>query len=70
MQSEKRRNSRSFGELFSSWRRGARLMKVRPGVISWKGRLDVLRCRASNDSVWAWVCRDVFSDTVTANETQ
>jgi hypothetical protein len=51
-QSENRRKSRSFGnEPPSSWKSEPRLRKVRPGAMSWKGRLGVLRWRARRSRV-------------------
>lgn len=55
-QSEKSRNSRSRGwALRSIWRSDPRLRRVRPGTMSWKGRLGVERCRESKARVCACV---------------
>lgn len=52
IQSENRRKSRSFGnEPPSSWKSEPRLRNVRPGAMSWKGRLGVLRWRATRPRV-------------------
>ena len=54
-QSEKSRNSLSFSLDPSKCNNEARFRNVRPGVMSRKGRLAVLRCRARRDMVCAWV---------------
>ena len=65
-QSENRRKSRSFGnEPPSSWKSEPRLRKVRPGAMSWKGRLGVLRWRARRSRIWACECSDAFIEVVT-----
>ena len=38
--------------------------------MSFKRRLGVARCRASKESICAWVCRDVFRERVTDDDVQ
>lgn len=65
-QSENRRKSRSFGnEPPSSWKSEPRLRKLRPGAMSWKGRLGVLRWRAKRSRVCACECSEAFIEVVT-----
>ena len=65
-QSEKRRNSRCIGAgPVSTWYRDPGLSWVRPGLMSFRGRLGVALCRANKESIWVFVCREVFRESVT-----
>ena len=65
-QSEKRRNLRCIGAVFlSTLIQGSTLEWVRPGLMSFRERLGVALCRANKESVCAFVCRDIFIESVT-----